>query len=132
MANYYCQSSSFISIPEEKIPQAKEVLKRIEHYLIDDSDEGYCGFTAEFEGGGVWIYGEESVNEIHMELLVKALVQDLDLPGVHVCSWAYTCSKPRIDEFGGGAFAVQKDRDTIWIDAATEARRLVELSAKED
>ena len=51
----------------------------------------------------------------------------------------YTCSKPVIGEFGGGAFVVQKGIDTAWMDAASSAvdmalrkrRRLYRKHAKE-
>lgn len=84
------------------------------------------------EPDGVWICHDESMNTDHAEMLVKALVEELDLPGIFVCSWAYVCSKPRIDEFGGGAFAVQRGRDTIWIDAAASALRLASISETND
>ena len=127
MANFYCESSSFIQVPADKIEQAKQIVARIEAELENDADEGYVGFNAELEKEGVWIHSDESITPEHMERLVSALVDELYLPGVHVCSWSYTCSKPRIGAFGGGAFAVQKGRDTVWIDADLEARRIAAL-----
>lgn len=112
-----------IEIPQDKVEQAKEIMARIEAEIEADPEEGYVGYEADLEADGVWIRHDESINTEHAERLVKALVEELDLPGIIVCSWSYTCSKPRIDEFGGGAFAVQKGRDTIWIDAASEALR---------
>lgn len=117
-----------IRIPEDKIKQAKEIMERVEAELEADSEEEYAGYSANLEAGGVWIRHDESINADHAERLVKALVEELDLPGIIVCSWAYTCSKPRCDEFGGGAFAVQKGRDTIWVDAASEALRQASVS----
>lgn len=125
MANNYCQSSSFISIPDTKLEQARKIVERVQDRLFYD-DEGYMGFTATIEKNGVWIFEDDYyITPEHIEQLVRALVEELDLPGVHVCSWAYTCSKPRINEFGGGAFAVQKGYDTVWIDAASEAERIM-------
>ena len=132
MANNYCESSSFVNVPADKIDQAKQIVARIETELEDDADEGYVGFAAEIEKEGVWIHADESINPDHVERLVSALVVELDLPGIHVCSWSYTCSKPRIDEFGGGAFAVQKGRDAVWIDAASEAQRIASLPPNAD
>jgi hypothetical protein len=123
MANHYCQSSSLITVPSEKIEQARQIVARVEKEL-EESDDNYVGFVAAIEQDGVWIHEVDSIDPDHVEMLVSALVNELDLPGIHVCSWAYTCSKPRIDEFGGGAFAVQKGRDTVWIDAASEAKRV--------
>ena len=128
MANNYCESSSFIAVPTDKIEQAKQIVAKIETELEDDTDDGYAGFVAEIKEAGVWIHADESITPEHVERLVTVLVDELDLPGIHVCSWSYTCSKPRIDEFGGGAFAVQKGRDTVWIDAASEVHRVASLT----
>lgn len=119
MANNYLESSSMIEIPEEQREAAGKILEEVEREL-EESEEGHAGFTAELEPGGMWIYGDESINIEHTEILVCRLVDELDLKPVTV-SWAYTCSKPRIDEFGGGAFVVRKGQDTIWVDAVTEA-----------
>ncbi len=122
MANNYLQSSTFVSIPKEKIEQAKHIIDEVQKVFLDSGEiAGYC---AEVKGEGIWIYGEESIDYCHVEVLMRELVEMLHLDGVFVCSWAYTCTKPRIDEFGGGAFAVVRGHDTIWIDAAEEVVRL--------
>jgi hypothetical protein len=121
MADNYCQSSSFINVPADKIEQAKSIVTRVEDEV--EKSEGYVGFIAEVREDGVLIYSDENnIAPEHVEKLVVALVNELCLLGVHVCSWSYTCSKPRIGEFGGGAFAVQFGYPTVWIDAADEAR----------
>lgn len=128
MANNYCESSSFIAVPMEQLDEAENIVTRICEELENDDEWGCAGFVAEVERHedhrGVWIYAEENINSDHVETLVKALVEELKLPGIHVVSWAYTCSKPRIDEFGGGAFAVQMGEETVWVDAAHEAERI--------
>jgi len=138
MADNYCMSSSLVIIPEEKKKEAEQILNKV----IDDikSIEGYIGFEYKFEEKGLWIYGEENFQTEHAHSLIKQLVEDLELPKIHVCSWAYTCSKPRIGDFGGGAFVVQKGIDTVWVDAASLAadmalkkrKRLERSLAKKD
>ncbi len=123
MANNYCDSSSLIRVPDDKKEKAKEIMARVEQELLDDPDEGCANYIAEIHTDGVWIHSDESVNPDHMEKLVKALVEELDLPGIHACSWSYSCSKPRIDEFGGGAFAVQKGVPTVWVYAVDEVKK---------
>jgi hypothetical protein len=115
-----------ISIPKDKIEQAKEIIERVDAELKAQEEGG--AYLAEVTSDGVWIRSDESMNPEGAEMLVRTLVEELDLPGIFVCSWSYTCSKPCVDEFGGGAFAVQKGRDTIWIDAASEALRLASMS----
>ena len=124
MANNYCESSTLIEIPKDKVNKAKVILTRVNEELELSDDEGYVGYIASFENNDIWIRHDESINPEHVEVLVKALVEELELPGTIVCSWSYTCSKPRIDEFGGGAFAVQKGKPTRWVDARETAIEL--------
>lgn len=137
MANNYCRSSSFIHIKPEQKEQTLEILAKIEAELLEDEDYGYAGFVAQFNDAsdygdsGLWIYEEESIVPEHLERLVKALVEELDLPGITTCSWSYTCSKPRVNEFSGGAFAITKGKDTIWVgDAYQAAKQLMENELK--
>ena len=128
MANNYTYSSSLIEIPKDKHDQARAIIARVTQECEDDPDTGYAGFSAVLEDKGVWLRdtGESFIIE-QGAALVEALVEELSLPGIHVVSWANTCDKPRIDEFGGGAFAVQMGKDTCWSDAASDARRRAEL-----
>lgn len=130
MANNYCESSSLIRIPKEQLERAKEIVTRVTAELEADEEWEYAGYLADADEHGVWIRHNESIETDHAEKLVRALVEELELPGVHVVSWSYTCSKPRIDEFGGGAFAVQKGHPTVWVDAASEAERQALLLAE--
>jgi len=124
MANNYCQSSTFIKIPNEKLAEAQKIVDRFEK-RVDKRDDTWLGFDATCEKDGVWINGEESFNPDMAEMLIRELVETLDLPGVYICSWAYTCSKQRVNEFGGGAFGVQKSTKTVWIDAVQEVTQIL-------
>lgn len=126
MANNYCEASSFLEIPEDKIEKAQEIIDRVEKELEEDEDYGYCGCQAELEKGGVWFHGDESVDVNHVEDIARALVEELELDKPFYCSWAYTCSKPRIDEFGGGAFVIVRGKQTFWIDAMNHVMQQVE------
>lgn len=125
MANNYTEASSLIEIPEDKRDQAQQILTRF--IAEQDEDEG-TNFDASVEPDGLWIRSNESIDVEQAHLLVKEIVEKLDLPGVHVVAWADTCSRLRPGEFGGGAFAVRKGRDTIWVNAEDEARKQAELS----
>jgi hypothetical protein len=118
MANNYCEASSFLKIPEDKINRANEIIDRVIAEL--EEDEGYCGCNVTVEKDGVWFCGDESINVEHVEPIARALIDELELDDEFICSWAYTCSKPRIDEFGGGAFGVKRGHDTIWVDATMD------------
>ena len=119
MSYHYSLSSNMIAVPEEKREQAQAIIDRVSRELEEDEDEGYFNYKASLEPEGVWLRHDESFNPEHAQRLVRALVEELDLPGVHVCSWAYSCDRPLLDAFGGGAFAVQKGLETVWVDAGT-------------
>lgn len=131
MADYFCQGSCFVEVPKDKIERSKEIIERIEKEL-EETDEQYAGFDVEVEKTGVWIYHGEYISPDSAEILIRALVEELDLIGIYTCSWAYSCSKLRIGEFGGGAFAIKKGYETIWIDALYEVERLAKLLQLED
>jgi len=129
MANNYTQSSSFITVPADKLTQAKCIAERIEEELENSEDE-YAGFNWKVEDTGIWIADNgESCDPEHINMLVCALVEELQLEGVFTVSWAYICSKPRIDEFGGGAFAVTlADGKAVnfWCDAKSSVEQRAE------
>jgi hypothetical protein len=107
-----------MNIPKSKLKRAKKICDKIAAELEANANEGYCGvlYDIETEHPGIWFHGDESINVEHLERTARALVEKLKLKPFF-CSWAYTCSKPRIDEFGGGAFAIVRGKDTIWCDA---------------
>jgi len=121
MANNYLEYSSFLNIPADKIERAREIVAREIAKLEDDDECGYCGTLAEVESEGVWFHVEESGNTDHVEAIARALVEELELDEPFVCSWAYTCSSPRVDEFGGGALLIRRGYETIWVDAHSNA-----------
>lgn len=131
MANNYQKSSSFLTVPEEKLPEAQEIITRIVGEL-EDGEEGYCGCSAEVEGlvggqsCGVWFYDEESINVEHVERIARELVELLELDDPFFCSWSFTCSSPRIDEFGGGAFVIKRGYETYWCDARHRVEQQLE------
>jgi hypothetical protein len=121
MANNYMQSSSFVPFAPRQKSAANAIIEKIKTKILKKFNEP-AGFCATVEDNGVWFSDDGgSINPEHLERAVFALVDEMNLEGVFVCSWAYICSKPRVDEFGGGAFAVAKGQETVWIDAVTEA-----------
>jgi hypothetical protein len=105
--------------------QAVELLARYDEGEIEVDDEGrvpegidpdrilpeceYLGFQAEVEEAGLWIYAEEVGTPEFVVPLVQAYLRRFDPQGCHGFEWANTCSKMRIDEFGGGAVFITAD-----------------------
>jgi hypothetical protein len=119
MANNYQQSSSFLHVPEEQKFKAKTIVFEEIDRITEQFE--YCGCLVEFEHNGLWFYGEEYCDVQHVEQIARAVIEELELDKPFFCSWAYTCDKPRIDEFGGGAFVIVRGKDTYWVDAMTKA-----------
>ena len=133
MADYCTQGSSLIKIPKSKIPRAKKLLddfiKKLEHEEPDET----LGFSVEWcdsvlEDHGVVIYNEsyEYLNLDNVEDFIRTLVEKLYLDDIHLFEWSDFCSKPRPDGFGGGAMAIARGFETIWVNAGLEARRQME------
>lgn len=125
MANNYILSSSFLPLPEGKINRAQEIVDTVlDEMTHGDDEDGYCGCQVTVEEDGVWFSHDETINPEHVERLARALVEGLEIDEPFYCSWAYTCSKSRVDQFGGGAFAVRRGADTYWVDAMSHVREL--------
>jgi hypothetical protein len=125
MANNYCESSSKLVLSEDKIEKAREIVLRVEAEFEENPNEGYFGASVFVEDDGVWICHDESVNPDHVETLVGRLLEELEIDEPFVFSWSYTCSKPRLDEFGGGACVVQRGQPSMWFDARSLAENYV-------
>lgn len=123
MANNYCISSSKLVLEPNEALLAQAIIDRVEQELTKE-EEGYCGVNALLEDDGVWFYADENVNTEHMERIARALIEELEIDEPFFASWAYTCSKPRIDEFGGGAFVIMRGYETYWVDAMNHVRQI--------
>jgi len=129
MANNYCETSAFLNVPADKLEQAAQIVDREVESFDEDEDWGYCGVEAEMEGDGVWFHSDGVIID-HLEQIAKALVEELEIDEPFYASWSYTCDKPRIDEFGGGALCVRRGKDTIWFDAMNHVHNIVEKEAE--
>jgi len=123
MADNYKGSSSFLDVPLDKIDLVQGIIDKASKKL--EAEDGFVHIDYNIEKNtegrtGVWFYSERYANPEHVEHLAKAIIETLKLTKPFYCSWAYTCSKPRIDEFGGGAFCVRLGKKTIWVNAMNE------------
>ena len=116
MANNQVESASYLPLREDQIPLVQDIIDRVTVEIEADEDE-FLGCNVEVDAGGVYFNAEESCNVDHVAAIAKQVVEDLEINEPFFCSWAYTCSKPRVDQFGGGALVVRRGNDTQWIDA---------------
>lgn len=117
MANNYLEYSAFLEIPPGKLKRARKIIEYKIAKLKADDEWGYGATDVDVESKGVWFHAEESGDIDQVEAIARVLVEELEIDEPFVCSWAYTCSSPRIDEFGGGAMLIRRGHDTLWVDA---------------
>lgn len=115
MANNYCESSSLLSLTPEQLERAKPIIEK----TIEDIEKD-VGFQVEYEerSDGLWLGGNEIVPG-QVAQIAQAVVDGLEINDPFVFSWSYSCSKLRLDEFGGGACCVRRGQEAIWVDAVS-------------
>ena len=98
-----------------------------------DHEEGvYPGFEMQVDPesgpGALWIYSDDSGDPDHVIRFVLLCAEALDLHGVWAFTWALTCSKPRLDAFGGGPHIIDLAKRTMVadLDCAAWVREHVE------
>ena len=64
----------------------------------------------------MWLYAEEWADLERVAHLVQKFLEQFRPEGCWSLSWATTCSKPRVGEFGGGALFVTAE-DVTWQNA---------------
>ncbi len=110
MADYFTNFSCLFDVgSSENMARAKELRSQLVADL--DHEEGACpGFEmrADLESGpGVlWIYSDDCGDPDRVIQFVLLCAEAFDLQGVWSFTWALTCSKPRLDSFGGGAHVI--------------------------
>ena len=144
MANNYTQFSAFLECPMDDLKlvaagaeigvvqwaeqedmwepeDVKEFCEGIDE-SIESGSVSVNGVHFEHEPGGVWIHSDES-GDIELVAEVVAAIQDmLKLDNPFFLSWASTCSKPRVDEFCGGALCIQRGYDNEWVNAMMDLK----------
>ena len=75
--------------------------------------------------GTVWVGSEDSGDVDYTADLTQAFLRRFALDLVVSFQWANTCSKPLVDEFGGGAVVISR-RNADWFSTAT----FIETAAK--
>lgn len=72
-----------------------------EWYIEKDGDDGKPY---------VWFHADEGVGSLeHLAEFIRMFLRKFDIKEPWSLTWSETCSKPRLDAFGGGAVVVSKD-----------------------
>jgi len=121
MANYYTNFSFHVPLPSVAKERALAVYHAFDEHDTEnrpavvpevfwkDISTGYLGFNLIPDETGVIITDEGEDGDIDtVAEFLKLLITEFNLPPTGF-AWSNTCSKPRVDGFGGGALWVTKD-----------------------
>lgn len=107
MADFHTQFSCIFDVGTAENATRAEMI-RGEFAAELDRDEGETlGFGMEIDHasgpGALWIHSDEYGSPEHVIRFVLRCAADLTLGGLWGFTWSHSCSKPRVDAFGGGA-----------------------------
>ncbi len=111
MADYFTHFSCLIDVgTSDKAARALALfqdLRAADHDVADPAVSGFDLVRQDApEGGTLWIHDDEYGDVEAVIRFVLRLAEDLDLTGLWGFQYALTCSRPRLDAFGGGAHVI--------------------------
>ena len=107
MADYFTQFSCMFDVgTAENVARARDI-RQAQAAALDEAESADLGFDMEPDpdsgSGALWISSDGHGEPEHVIAFVLACADAFDLRGRWGFTWALTCSKPRLDGFGGGA-----------------------------
>jgi hypothetical protein len=111
MANYFTHFSCLLDVgTPDKAARALALFAELRAADQDADDPEVAGFDIvrqdASEGSTLWIHDDEHGDVEAVIRFVLRLADDLDLTGLWGFQYALTCSRPRLDAFGGGAHVI--------------------------
>jgi hypothetical protein len=136
MADYFTQFSCIFDVGSaENAALAATIYGELAVEL--DQEEGTdLGFEFEVDlehgSGALWIHSDENGEPEHVIKFVLKCAERMKLSGVWGFTWGLSCSRPRLDAFGGGAQILDLGRrETLhWIDCSNWV--IEQMAAHED
>jgi hypothetical protein len=111
MADYFTHFSSLLDVGSpDKAARALALFQSLPAADQNADDPEVAGLTLVRqdapEGSTLWIHDDEHGDVEAVIRFVLRLAEDLDLSGLWGFQYSLTCSRPRIDAFGGGAHVI--------------------------
>lgn len=111
MAEYFTHFSCVIDVgTSDKAARALALFQELRAADQDADDPEVAGLTLVRqdapEGSTLWIHGHEHGDVEAVIRFVLRLAEEFDLTGLWGFQYALTCSRPRLDAFGGGAHVI--------------------------
>jgi len=121
MADYYTQFSSIIPCPSRTV---RDQLQYRLNNCMDEfgeetpvithlgptlpGEERYPPCGVEIDGDNIWVYSEDYGNLEAVANIVAAIQKEFEIDEAWAAEYSFSCSKPRLDGFGGGCVVVCK------------------------
>ena len=111
MADYFTHFSCLIDVgTANKAARALALFQSLRAADQDADDPAFAGFEVSRqdapEGSTLWIHDDEHGDVEAVIRFVVRLAEDLDLTGLWGFQYGLSCSRPRLDAFGGGAHVI--------------------------
>ena len=134
MADYFTQFSCVLPVGLGNVPAALALYEQMQVDL--DADDGGIGFAAEadaFDKDSLWLWDGDGAGDVENVItFTLKCAETFSLQGLWGFCWGLSCSRAKLDGFGGGAQLIDlgRRRSVSWMDAAhwlgEEAARLRE------
>ena len=111
MADYFTHFSCIIDVcTADKAARALALFQDLRAAEQEADEPEFAGLTLSRqdapEGSTLWIHDDEHGDVEAAIRFVLRLAEDLDLTGLWGFQYGLTCSRPRLDAFGGGAHVI--------------------------
>ena len=112
MADYFTHFSCVLDVgTPEKAVAALDLVLRLRAEEEDADDPEFSGFALSLQDGlgstVLWFHDDDGQGDVEGVIrFVLRLAEDLNLTGLWGFQYALTCSRPRLDAFGGGAHVI--------------------------
>ena len=111
MADYFTHFSCLLDVgTPDKAARALALFQSLREAGQDADDPEIAGFdiVRQYapEGSALWIHDDEHGDVEAVIRFVLRLADELDLTGLWGFDYAHTCSRPRLEAFGGGAHVI--------------------------
>ena len=111
MADYFTQFSCVLDVgTADKALAALDLFLRLREEDEATDDPEFSGFALSLQDGlgtsVLWFHDDCQGDVEGVIRFVLRLAEDLDLTGLWGFDYANTCSRPRLEAFGGGAYVI--------------------------
>lgn len=114
--------------PDEYAAQRAFLLEHVDPTVIDDDNETWPQFDWKIQEDGVWLHDDAGCFRAeHVTEFVHAFIKKFRPKMIWKMTWAGTCTKPRLGEFGGGWAVVDVNGVTfgsVWDEADKQVKHI--------